>query len=101
MVASIGGRLWLADGILPTLPVMQRSIGILSGRVPATAAALPRSAADALLATQLAAHAFGAGDVGDFEKLMALGAQANLAENFAGAEQAYRAATCKWRWRAI
>ena len=92
LAARVGGRLWLADGILPTLPVMQRSMGILSGLVQPTAAALPRSAADALLTTQLAAHAFGAGDVGDFEKLMALGAQANLAENFASAEQAYRAA---------
>ena len=72
---------------------MERSIGILSGRIAApAAAALPPSAADALLANQLAARAFGAGDVGHFEALMTLGARANLAENFAAAEQAYRAA---------
>ena len=41
---------------------------------------------------QLAARAFSAGDVGDYERLMALGARANLAENFATAETAYRAA---------
>ncbi len=91
--ASVDGRTWLADGILPTLPVMERSIGILSGRIAASAATtLPPSAADALLANQLAARAFGAGDVGQFDALMTLGARANLAENFAPAEQAYRAA---------
>jgi CHAT domain-containing protein len=93
MVASVDGRTWLADGILPTLPVMERSIGILSGRVaPSAAVTLPPSAADALLANRLAARAFGAGDVGQFEALMTVGARANLAENFAPAEQAYRAA---------
>ncbi len=93
LVASVDGRTWLADGILPTLPVMERSIGILSGRVAATSVAtLPASAADALLANRLAARAFGAGDVGHFEELMTLGARANLAENFAPAEQAFRAA---------
>ncbi len=93
MVASVDGRTWLADGILPTLPVMERSIGILSGRVTASAApTLPPSAADALLASRLAAQTFSAGDVGRFDALMALGARANLAENFAPAEQAYRAA---------
>ncbi len=93
MVASVDGRTWLADGILPALPVMERSIGILSGRVaPSAVATLPPSAADALLANLLAARAFGAGDVGQFETLMTLGARANLAENFASAEQAYRAA---------
>jgi CHAT domain-containing protein len=93
MVVSVDGRTWLADGILPTLPVMERSIGILSGRVaPSAAVTLPPSSADALLASRLAAQAFGAGDVGQFETLMALGVRANLAENFAPAEQAYRAA---------
>jgi CHAT domain-containing protein/tetratricopeptide (TPR) repeat protein len=93
MVASVDGRTWLADGILPTLPVMERSIGILSGRVTASAATdLAPSAADALLANRLAARAFSAGDVGHFEELMALGTRANLAENFATAEQAFRAA---------
>jgi CHAT domain-containing protein len=92
LVASIGGHTYLADGILPTLPVIERSISILSGRTSATAAALPQSAVDSLLAATLAAHAFSAGDVGQYERLMALGARANLAENFAAAETAYRAA---------
>ena len=93
LAAAIGGRTWLASGILPAVPVMERSIGILAGRIAAPAApGLSPSAADALLATQLAARTFRAGDVGHFEELMTLGARANLAENFAAAEQAYRAA---------
>jgi CHAT domain-containing protein len=94
LVASVGGRVYLADGILPALPVMERAIGVLSGRTSAgtASAPLPPSAVDALLATQLASRAFSAGDVGDYERLMALGARANLAENFATAEIAYRAA---------
>jgi CHAT domain-containing protein len=92
LAAAVGGRIYLADGILPALPVIERSIGILSGRTSATAAKLPPSAADALLAVQLAAHAFSAGDVDQYERLMALGARSNLAENFAAAEAAYRGA---------
>jgi len=92
LAAAVGGRVYLADGILPALPVMERSIGVLSGRTSATAAKLPPSAADALLAGQLAAHAFSAGNVDQYERLMALGARANLAEDFAAAEVAYRGA---------
>ncbi len=92
LVAAVGGRVYLADGILPVLPVMERAIGVLSGRVTAGTAALPASSVDTLLAAQLAAHAFSAGDVGDYERLMALGARANLAESFATAETADRAA---------
>ncbi len=92
LVASVGGHIYVADGILPALPVIERSIGVLSGRTAAAAAALPPSAVDALLAASLSARAFSAGDVGQYERLMALGARANLAENFAAAESAYRAA---------
>ncbi len=92
LVAAVGGRLYEADGILPTLAVIERSIGVLAGRTTATTVALPPSAADALLASQLVASAFSAGDVGEYQRLMALGARANLAENFATAETAYRAA---------
>jgi tetratricopeptide (TPR) repeat protein len=92
LVTVIDGNAYLADGILPTLPVMERAIGVRSGRVAAGATALPSSAVDALLARQLAAHAFSASDVGAYERLMALGARNNLAEDFAAAETAYRAA---------
>ena len=92
LVASLGGEVYLAEGILPALPAIERGIGVLSGRVAAGTANLPPSAVDALLARQLAAHAFSAGDVGEYERLMALGARANLADDFATAETAYRAA---------
>src|SRR4029079_3527322 len=38
-----------------------------------------------------AAHAFSAGDVGEYQRLMSLGARANLAEDLAAAETAYSA----------
>ncbi|HLB98193.1 MAG TPA: CHAT domain-containing tetratricopeptide repeat protein, partial [Acetobacteraceae bacterium] len=92
VVATVGDRVYLADGILPVLPVMERAIGVMSGRAAAGTTTLPPSAVDALLAGPLAARAFSASDVGDYERLMALGARANLAESFATAETAYRAA---------
>ncbi|HTW68874.1 MAG TPA: CHAT domain-containing tetratricopeptide repeat protein [Acetobacteraceae bacterium] len=93
IVASVDGGTWMADGILPTLPVIERSIGVLSGRISASATeALPPSAADALLARTLAARAFSANDASQFDTLMTLGLKNNLAENFAASEQAYRAA---------
>jgi CHAT domain-containing protein len=92
LAASAGGRTYLADGITPALPVIERAIGVLSGQITADAPALPRSAADALLANQLAAHAFSAGDVSQYEQAMALGQRTNLAEDFATSETAYRAA---------
>jgi CHAT domain-containing protein len=91
MVALVGGNAWLADGVLPATPPMERSIGVLSGKVSAVAA--PRvSGADALLASRLAARAFSSGDVGAYEGLMVHGQRANQAGNSAAAERAYRAA---------
>lgn len=93
LVALVGGVAYTADGIQPTLPLLPRAIGVLSGTVSASAApALPASGADALLANRLAAQAFSAGDIGHYEQLMRAGTRANLAESFAAAEQAYRAA---------
>ena len=93
LVAAVGGQLYMADGILPTLPVLERSIGVLSGRITAQAApALAPGRADALLASRLAAQSFGAGDVGQYQALMQAGTRANLAESFIASERAYRAA---------
>lgn len=93
MVALVAGHAWTADGIQPALPVIPRAIGVLSGTVaPEAAANLPASGSDALLASRLAASAFSAGDVGQYELLMAAGTRANQAESFPAAEQAYRAA---------
>ena len=92
LVASVNGTGWLADGVLPALPAMERAIGLETGRVQAEAAGAPASGAEQLLADRLAARAFGSNDIGTFEALMAAGARANQAENSAAAETAYRAA---------
>ncbi|MGE4481450.1 CHAT domain-containing protein [Acidocella sp.] len=93
LVAEVNGHIYYADGVQPALPVMQRAIGVISGEIPAAAAGQADVAAsDQLLAQRLAAHAFSSGDVGQYDALMALGAQANQAENFPAAVIAYRAA---------
>ena len=92
-VAIVDGNAYFADGILPALPVLERSIGVLSGKVSAEAApAMRPGGADALFASRLAAQSFSAGDVGQYQALMLAGANANLAESYVPAEQAYRAA---------
>ncbi|WP_237216592.1 CHAT domain-containing protein [Falsiroseomonas oryziterrae] len=92
LVASVGGQSWVADGVLPSLPAMERAIGIATGRARAEAANAPASGAEQLLADRLAARAFGSNDIGAYEGLMAAGSRANQAENYAAAETAYRAA---------
>ena len=67
-VAAAGGGAsgqdgWYADGVLPALPAIQRSVGLLSGRTQA-GAATQSSGADALLASRLATQAFSSGDIG-------------------------------------
>jgi CHAT domain-containing protein len=91
LVALVGGHVWYADGVLPAAPVMQRAIGVRAGLISADAAP-PSSAADALLATRLAAQSVRSGDIGQFDTLMAAGTRANLADNPAAAEAAFRAA---------
>jgi len=93
VITSLGGQVYAADGIQPALPVIPRAIGVLSGRVaPDQATALPRSGAEALLASRLAAETFSAGDVGQYDDLIQAGIRANLAESYVAAEDAYRAA---------
>ena len=91
MVASAGGEAWLADGVLPAAPVLERAIGVLSGQLRADAAP-PISGTAALLADRLAARSFGSNDIGTWFDLMAQGSLANQAGNPASAEHAYRAA---------
>ena len=92
LAAAANGRLYLADGIAPTLPVIERAIAVLSGVSPAAAASLPPSRADALMVRVLSAHAFGARSAAAYQRLMALGARANLAQDFATSARAYRGA---------
>ena len=55
-------------------------------------AAVSVAASDQILAQRLAAQAFSSGDIGHYNALMALGSQANQAEDFPAAVIAYRAA---------
>ena len=91
MVAQVSGKIWYADGVLPAAALMERSIGVLAGVTRADAAPVS-SAADALLATRLAAQSFGSDDVGKYDALMKAGTRANIANNLASAETAFRAA---------
>ena len=91
MVALAGGRAWYADGVLPVLPVMERSIGVLSGLRSADAAPVS-SGADALMANRLAARAFGSSDIGLYNQLIEAGSRANLADDPVHAEAAFRQA---------
>ena len=95
-VAAAGGGAsgqdgWFADGVLPALPAIERSVALLSGRAEASTAT-SSSDADALLAGRLAAEAFSSGDINKYDQVMAAGGAANRAERFADAEQAFRAA---------
>ena len=91
LVALVGGKIWLADGVLPAAQAMERAIGVLAGTLKPDSAPVG-SAADALLAARLARQSFSAGDIGQFAALMKAGTRANLANNAASAEAAFRAA---------
>jgi|GEM_PF-641605 len=91
LVAEVDGKFWLADGVRPALPAIERSIGVLSGAVPPNAiTAAPVSAG--LTAQRLAAKSFSSGDIGQYQTLIRAANRANMEGNFAGAEAAYRAA---------
>ncbi len=93
LVALVRRRAYYADGVQPSFPVMQRAIGVVAGVLPARKArALPVTTSDRLLANRLAAEAFSSGDIGTYDKLMRVGAEANQQEDFPAAITAYRAA---------
>ena len=91
VVALIGGRVWYGDGVLPAATMMERAIGVRAGLITPDAVTAS-SGADALLAQRLAAQSVSSGDIGQFNTLMSAGTRANLAENPAAAEAAFRAA---------
>jgi CHAT domain-containing protein len=88
LVTVAGNTVWLADGTPASYPVIQSAVGQLAGKGTATSA--PPISAD--MASYLAARAYSAGDISQYEGLMSAGLQANLAGNPADAEKAYRAA---------
>ncbi len=91
LVTVVGGRAYFADGLQPELSVMERSIGIQSGKL-APEAASQVSASQGLAAERLAAQSFSSSDISQYEQLMQAGAQANRSQNYESAEKAYRAA---------
>jgi CHAT domain-containing protein len=91
-VALANGHAWYADGVTAALPVMQRSLAIMTGQAAGEGDARALTGADALLATRLAAQAMKSGDIGEYEHLMAAGTRANLADSPVAAERAFRAA---------
>jgi CHAT domain-containing protein len=93
LAAVIDGKVYFADGVPAALPPMQRALGVLSGRIAASAAGTAAVAAsDQVMVQRLAAQAFSSGDIGHYDALMRLGGQANQAEDFPSAVIAYRAA---------
>jgi CHAT domain-containing protein len=79
----------VADGVATSLPVIER---LATGQSGGGGGGGGRSAALELAVARLSADAFGAADVGRYEQLMTLGRDLNQTENFAAAEDAYRAA---------
>jgi len=92
LVARTSAGAVMADGVLPALPAIEGAAAVLGGGSPPAATGGSRSAALTLAANRLATESFSANDIGQFEELMRLGSELNQAENFAAAENAYRAA---------
>ncbi len=92
MVTVVDGTAWYLDGVSASVPVMARSLAIMTGQSSGGEAASRLPGADALLATRLAAQATKSGDIGEYEHLMAAGTRANLASSPVAAERAFRAA---------
>jgi CHAT domain-containing protein len=92
MVTLINDTAWYLDGVDAAVPVMARSLAVLTGQSSGGEAASQLPGADALLATRLAAQATKSGDIGEYEHLMAAGTRANLADSPVAAERAFRAA---------
>lgn len=91
LLARTQAGIIMADGVLPSLPAIEGAAAVLSGAdLPAGGAG--RSAALTLASARLAEESFSSNDIGQFEDLMRLGNELNQAENFAAAENAYRAA---------
>ena len=88
LVTVAGGTAWLADGTPASYPTVQRAISQLSGATAGSTTATNSAA----MAEYLAARSFSAGDIAQYEGLMAAGLQANLAGKPEQAEKAYRAA---------
>ena len=99
VAATLGDRIFLADGIPSTQPAIEDAIarlgvsGSLAPRADQVVFEGSKSNLIAKLETELGESArFGTGDIGAYDKLMQLGQLYNSIKNFSGAEQAYRRA---------
>lgn len=91
VVSLVNGRAWYGDGVEAAFTAMERAIGVQAGLFTAETAP-SGSAADAVEAQRLASQIVSSGDIGKFDLLVAAGTRANLDENPAAAEAAFRAA---------
>jgi CHAT domain-containing protein len=87
LAAVVNGQAWLADGVANAVPAMERSIGVLSGRVSPEAASAQVSA---LAAAGTAAEALSAGDQASYDNLVRTATNANRLGQSASAESAWR-----------
>ncbi len=88
LVTVIGGRAYFASGVSSSLPVMERSIGVVSGQLQGQEVAR-HQISPALAAQRLAASALSASDLGKAETSLDTAASANRAGDYADAERAY------------
>ncbi len=87
LAAVVNGQAWLADGVTNAVPAMERSIGVLSGRVAPEAASAQVSA---LAAAGTAAEALSADDQASYDNLVRTATNANRLGQSASAESAWR-----------
>ncbi len=91
LTATVGGKLFGADGVRPALPAVEATIAALGGQaIPA--ATTFRSEAQRLIAGRSAARPFGSGDEGRYFELTRLGDAYNNVDEPANAERSFREA---------
>jgi CHAT domain-containing protein len=96
LVAELGGKTYFGDADPSAAAVLQRAIGVLSGQVKAdSAATMPID--PGLAATRAANQAISSRDIHAYDELMAAGVRANLIDDFAAAEAAFRQAAALQR----
>ena len=88
LVALVDGRVWYANSTEPAAKLMERSIGILVGRIPALRAPSSASGLADLFAARLGRN----GQINQFTALMVLGVRASSSDDPVEAELDFHAA---------
>lgn len=90
LVANVGGKTYFVDGVPSALPALENVVATAAGQArPAGGGGASSAQA---LASAIAAHPFGSGDLDSFYLLIRLGSAANDGGEYASAEQAFRSA---------